>query len=113
MRGAKAGQFFETWVVGEVVKSYLNAGHSIRDIYFYRDADQREIDLVLEVGRVIYPVEVKLSAKPAAQMGRAFRLLEPLAQSGDLTIGPGAIINLYPEIVQLQAKLVSLPVWYL
>ena len=32
--GAKAGQFFETWVVSEIAKSFLNAGKSMRDIYF-------------------------------------------------------------------------------
>ena len=51
LHGAKAGQFFETWVISEIVKSYLNAGKSVNDLYYYRDADQREIDLVIESGR--------------------------------------------------------------
>ena len=59
LHGAKAGQFFETWVVTEIVKSFLNAGKSVRTLYYYRDADQWEIDLVLEIGRTIYPVEIK------------------------------------------------------
>ncbi|MDI9469787.1 MAG: DUF4143 domain-containing protein [Bacillota bacterium] len=53
--GAKAGQFFETWVISEIVKSYLNAGKSLRGLYFYRDADQCEIDLLIESGQTIYP----------------------------------------------------------
>ncbi len=57
--GAKAGQFFETWVVSEIIKYFLNAGKSLRDMTYYRDADQREIDLVLEVERTVYPIETK------------------------------------------------------
>ncbi len=113
MRGAKAGQFFETWVVAEIVKSYLNAGKSVRDIYYYRDADQREIDLVVERGRVVHPMEIKLTAKPTARMGQAFRLLEPVAQKGDMKIGEGVVINLYPEIIHLKENIRSLPAWYL
>ncbi len=62
--GAKAGQFFEIWAVSEIVKSFLNAGKSLRDLYYYRDADQREIDLILKIGRVLYPIEIKMTAKP-------------------------------------------------
>jgi len=111
--GAKAGQFFETWVVSEIAKSFLNAGKSIRDIYFYRDTDQREIDLVLEIGRALYPIEIKMTAKPQKKMAAAFRLLEPVIEAGDLEFGEGAIINQYPELMYLEEKVRSIPVGYL
>ncbi|MDD4096679.1 MAG: ATP-binding protein [Oscillospiraceae bacterium] len=111
--GAKAGQFFETWVVSEVVKSHLNAGKSTRNLYFYRDADQREIDLIIENGRTVHPVEIKLTAKPAARMAQAFHLLEPITAAGDTRLGDGAVINQNPEIILLEKHVRAIPVGYL
>jgi predicted AAA+ superfamily ATPase len=111
--GAKAGQFFETWVVSEIVKSQLNAGKSTHDIYFYRDAEQREIDIVLEANRTIYPIEIKMSAKPDKKMARAFKLLSPIAETGDMELGDGAIINQYPDLMYIAEGVRSIPVGYL
>ncbi|MHB8964297.1 MAG: ATP-binding protein [Saccharofermentanales bacterium] len=111
--GAKAGQFFETWVISEIIKSFLNAGKSARDLYFYRDADQREIDLVMEIGRTVYPVEVKMSARPEKRMVQAFRLLEPITEAGDMQIGEGAVINQYPDVMFIGNRIRSIPVGYL
>ena len=111
--GAKADQFFETWVVSEIVKSFLNAGKSLRDLYYYRDADQREIDLILEIGRVIYPIEIKMTAKPKKNMIQAFRLLEPITEAGDLKLGDGALINQYPELIFLEKGIRAIPAGYL
>lgn len=110
--GAKAGQFFETWVVTEIYKSFLNAGKTGSHLYYYRDADQREIDLVLETGRVIHPIEIKMTAKPHKKMGQAFHLLAPIAQAGDLEVGDGAVINQYPQIILLDQHLRGIPAGY-
>ena len=111
--GAKAGQFFETWVVSEIVKSLLNAGDSTRNLYFYRDADQREIDLVMEVGRKVHPIEIKMTARPDKRMVQAFRLLDPIAAAGDLEVGDGAIIDSYPHVMLLEKGIRSIPIGYL
>ena len=44
--GAKAGNIFETFIISEIVKSYLNAGIINPPLYFYRDKDKKEIDLI-------------------------------------------------------------------
>lgn len=111
--GAKAGQFFETWVVSEITKSFLNAGKSVRDLYFYRDADQREIDLVIEIGKTVYPIEIKMTAKPHKKMAQAFHLLDPVTEAGDMYIGDGAIINQHPELMFLEKSIRAIPVGYL
>lgn len=111
--GAKAGQFFETWVVSEIVKSFLNAGKSLRDLYYYRDADQREIDLIMQISRVLYPIEIKMTAKPRKTMTRAFNLLEPVTKKGELQLGSGALINLYPELLFLDENIRAIPAGYL
>lgn len=61
-RGAAAGRLFETFVVSEVLKSWLNAGANVRDVWFFRDARKREIDLVIQRGHTLHPVEVKTAS---------------------------------------------------
>lgn len=111
--GAKAGQFFETWVVSEIIKSHLNAGMSDRNLYYYRDADQREIDLIMEIDRIVYPIEIKMTAKPNKRMIQAFHLLEPVTESGDMQLGDGALINQYPDIMFLEEGVRAIPAGYL
>ena len=52
--GAKAGNIFETFIISEIVKSYLNAGIINPPLYFYRDKDKKEIDLIIEEAEKIY-----------------------------------------------------------
>lgn len=63
MAGAMAGAFFETFVVGEIVKSFTNAGLDA-PLYFYRDSDSVEIDLLIESDGTLYPVEIKATSTP-------------------------------------------------
>ena len=60
--GALAGSLFETFVFSEIAKSYLNAGKTIENIYYYRDKDKKEIDFVIEENGILYPIEIKMSA---------------------------------------------------
>jgi hypothetical protein len=85
----------------------------VRDLYYYRDADQREIDLVLEIGRTVYPIEIKMTAKPNKNMARAFQLLKPVTEAGDMQLGDGAVINQYPELMFLEKGIRAIPVGYL
>lgn len=50
--------FFETYVVTEILKSYYNAG-KYPDLYYYRDIDGKEVDLLIVEGDNIYPIEKK------------------------------------------------------
>ena len=61
--GAMDGAFFETYVVTEIVKNYYNAGKH-PDLYYYRDIDGKEIDLLIVEGNNIYPIEIKKSKNP-------------------------------------------------
>ncbi len=103
---AMAGQFFETYVVGEVIKSYLNAG--LRPpLFYYRDTDKREIDLIVEQNNTLYPVEIKKSANPGRDAVRHFSLLE---KSGK-PIGPGAVICLASDLLPIGRENYIVPVW--
>lgn len=61
--GAMDGAFLETYVVSEIIKSYYNSG-KIPDLYYYRDIDKKEIDLLIERGDKLYPIEVKKAKSP-------------------------------------------------
>ena len=104
--GAMSGAILETWVVGEVLRSYWHNG--LRPpAFYYRDKDGREIDLLLERDGVVHPLEIKKTASPSTAHVRHFRALERLG----LTIGPGAVICLAETSLPLSASDVSLPTW--
>ncbi len=55
-----AGAFFETYVVSEIVKSIRNAGKRTEYcLYYYRDRDQKEVDLIYVKDQKLYPIEIK------------------------------------------------------
>ena len=58
-RGVMDGAFFETWVVSEIYKRYLNQGKSQPPLYFYRDSNKKEIDLIIYQDGVVSPIEIK------------------------------------------------------
>lgn len=96
--GAMAGAIFETWCFTEILKSYLHNGRSRVPFYYYRDKDKREIDLLIEQNGILYPVEFKKSASARLDDARHFKILEQLKKP----VGMGAVICLYPELVQLR-----------
>ena len=108
--GAKAGNIFETFVVSEIVKSYLNAGIINPPLYFYRDKDKKEIDLIIEEAEKIYPIEIKMSASPNKEMAKNFSVLK---RKVDKEIGTGVIICQYDNKVYLSEDILVLPIEYI
>lgn len=106
--GAQAGHIFETFVVSEILKSHMNAKASLRDIWFYRDSAKNEIDLLIQQGRVLHPVEIKMAATPRSDAANAFRLLDKLP---DFTRGTGAIICQTETPCAFARGVVAMPVW--
>ena len=107
-RGAMAGHVFETFVVGEVIKSYLNAGGDARNVHFYRDARQREIDLIIQEGRVLHPVEIKTAATVTRETTAGFSVLNDI---GDYDLGAGAVICQTREPCPVTDTVKAIPVW--
>lgn len=110
--GAKSGQFFETFVISETVKSFYNQGKE-PPIYYYRDTNQKEIDLLIEHQQTIYPIEIKTSANPSKHMGRVFNVLRKQLPAEEIHVAHGTIINQYPQKLWLAEDLLSLPITYL
>ena len=106
--GAMAGHVFETFVVSEVLKSHMNAGANLRDVWFYRDSKKREIDLVIQDGRTLHPVEIKTNALVKKDATKNFGCLEDMA---DYEVGFGHVICQAKEPYLLAENVEAVPVW--
>lgn len=106
--GAVAGHVFETFVVSEVLKSHMNAGANLRDVWFYRDSKKREIDLVIQDGRTLHPVEIKTNALVKKDAIGNFGCLEGMA---DYEVGFGHVICQTQEPYLLTENVEAVPVW--
>ncbi len=94
-KGAMDGAFFETYAVTEIVKSFLNAGRR-DDLYYYRDVDGQEIDLMLVGPEKVYPIEIK-KAKAPSGADKNFAVLEKLGTP----CAPGLVLCMSEELVPL------------
>lgn len=74
--GAYAGAILENYCVSEIIKSFSNQGVSNYPIYFYRDKEQKEIDLIIEESGTLYPIEIKRSAIPNKSMTKQMSVLQ-------------------------------------
>lgn len=106
--GAMAGHVFETFVVSEVLKSHMNAGANLRDVWFYRDSRKREVDLVIQDGRTLHPVEIKTNALVKKDATKNFGCLEDMA---DYEVGFGHVICQAKEPYLLAENVEAVPVW--
>jgi predicted AAA+ superfamily ATPase len=97
--GAMAGAFFETFVIGEILKSYSNRGVLDLPLYFYRDRDGGEIDLLIEDAGILYPLEIKKHADPQKSDAAKFALLD---KAGTARRGQGGVICLYDSLATLK-----------
>lgn len=116
MNGAMAGELFETFVVSEILKSFSNAGIDYRmNVSYYRGRDkteqrESEIDLLIEDGDTIYPVEIKMSANPKLTMTNAFDVIDRIKNHHR---GLGVVLCMYPQKLWLNERVVALPIEYI
>jgi len=106
--GAFSGAILETWVIAEMLKSYWYNGKTPY-FYFYRDKDQKEIDLIIEQDNTLYPIEIKKSATPSLNAANNFALLAKLNQR----VGQGAVLCLRQKDIPLSAEVDAIPIAYL
>ena len=106
--GAMNGAILENYVVSEIRKSYLNSGKA-PFMYYYRDKDAREIDIVLEQDGELNPIEIKKSANPAPEILRSFSVLK----KAGLKRGKGAVVCMKMELSAFNQDNFIIPVWLL
>lgn len=91
--GAMNGAFFETYVVTEILKSFYNVG-KLPNLYYYRDVDKQEVDMLMVEGDKLYPIEIKKSKNPD-HADKNFQVLEKLG----LGVQCGLIVCMGNELI--------------
>lgn len=104
--GASSGTFFETFVVSEIMKSWYNAGKT-PPVFYYRDKDRNEIDLILEADGKLHPIEIRKSANPGKDAIAAFRVLADVGRS----VGQGGVVCCATEYLPIDGKNSIVPWW--
>jgi predicted AAA+ superfamily ATPase len=89
MNGAMNGAFLENYVISEILKGFENSGKEPA-MFFYRDKDSKEIDLIMEGDGMFLPLEIKKTSSPSKSMISSFSVLE----KHPLSRGTGALICL-------------------
>lgn len=102
-----AGHLFENFVVGEILKSFLNDTGTYPELYYYRDSNGKEIDLLIPGEEGLHPVEVKSNSTPKAKDGEKFAVIDSVLGEKRL---PGAIISLYDQVLPLIGNDLAIPV---
>lgn len=104
--GAMNGALLENYAVSEIVKGYQNTGQNPY-IYYYRDRDAKEIDLIIERDQTLCPIEIKKTAMPTQKMTKAFSLLDRTPQDR----GMGAVLCMYDGLSALDSETLIVPIW--
>ena len=106
--GALAGHILENYVVIEIIKSHKNAAkYSL--FWYYRDKDNKEVDMILESDGMLHPIEIKRSVNPGTELSGSFKILD----KATVPRGTGAIICLRDELSAIDSNNLIVPVWYI
>ena len=106
--GAFAGAIFETYAVSEIIKSYWHNGKEPA-IYFFRDKDGKEVDVILEENGKLYPAEIKKRSNPDKTDIAVFSTLKRLGKE----TGDGGVICSAPTYLPLSENTFAIPIDYL
>ena len=106
--GALSGHIIENYTVMEIIKSYSNAAKDPL-FWYYRDKDNKEVDMIIESDGVLHPLEIKRSVNPGTELIRAFNVLE----RSTVPKGVGGIICMRPELSAVNSENLIIPIWYI
>lgn len=104
--GAMNGAMLENYVVSEIAKTYLNSGKEPY-MYYYRDKDAREIDVILEHDGILNPIEIKKTANPGSTLTKVFSLLD----KASVPRGNGAVVCMKQSVGVIDRENFIVPVW--
>lgn len=104
--GAMNGAILENYVVAEIRKTYLNCGKEPY-LYYYRDKDAKEIDIVLEHDGVLNPIEIKKTSNPGTELIKVFDLLD----KSSTPRSKGAVLCMKPDLGAIDRDNYIVPIW--
>jgi predicted AAA+ superfamily ATPase len=103
------GAIFETFVVSEIIKSFYNHGIDPRRyLYYYRDKDQKEIDLIYEIDDTLYPIEIKKGVSPS-NPNKNFDVLKKYNKN----IASGIIISMTDKLMPINRNCWLCPIEFI
>ena len=104
--GAINGAILENFVVSELLKSYHNNAKECL-LWYYRDSNSNEIDMVIESDGMLHPLEIKRSVNPSSELISAFNLLD----KASVPRGNGAILCMRPKLSAINSENYIVPIW--
>lgn len=104
--GAMNGALLENFTVSEIMKSYQNAGLEPY-LYFYRDRDAKEIDVIMEGDGKLCPLEIKKTATPDKRIIKAFGVID----KSPLQVGIGAVLCMAEQFGAFDRDNLIVPIW--
>lgn len=108
--GAMSAEFFETWVVGEVYKSFANSAQKA-PLYYYRNFNGKEVELLILYNGVLYPCVISKSAQ-VQKMYKRFNIIEAaFGGCTEVKTAAGSVICLVPEFGIDKNNIMYIPAW--
>lgn len=104
MTGAVSGHYFENFVVGEFLRNNEYGANKINMTY-YRDSNQKEIDIVIEENGVLHPIEIKKSSNPEKKIVKAFNVLKTSSNQ----LGNGLVVCMTDKVFPIDEKNIMIP----
>ena len=104
--GAMNGALLENYTVSEIVKSYQSVGMEPY-LYYYRDRDAKEIDVIIEGDGTLCPIEIKKTALPDKRIVKAFGVID----KAPLKIGTGAVLCMAEQLGAFDKNNLIVPIW--
>lgn len=104
--GAMNGALLENFTVSEIMKSYQNSGLEPY-LYFYRDRDAKEIDVIMEGDGKLCPLEIKKTATPDKRIIKAFGVID----KSPLQVGTGAVLCMTEQFGAFDRDNLIVPIW--
>ena len=102
--GNQAGSYFENFIVTELIKSF-DYSSFVYDLTYFRDSNEKEVDLFLEYDGEIHPIEIKLSAMPDRRIVKNFKVLD----KNDIKRGNGAVICMCEKMLPIDSENFFIP----
>lgn len=105
INGNASGYYFENYVITELIKD-LEYNSVNYDISYFRDSNSKEIDIFLEIGGKIHPLEIKLSASPDRREIKKYSILD----ANSIPRGNGGIICMSPTVIPIDENNYYIPI---
>ncbi|MDR3195930.1 MAG: ATP-binding protein [Endomicrobium sp.] len=103
--GISSGAFFETFAISEIIKSYNHNGLT-PNLYYYRDNNKNEIDLLINQDGQFYPIEIKKTATPKEDDIKAFKAFSKMEK-----VAFGNLICLADKSKPLNENATAISIW--